>query len=95
MKHMLPLVMLAVMPLQYAMAQSALLKTAYAELDRERIRIRTIPTDESNYRHRMNMVDRFARLIAFAGGDLSGFVSYRDHNINWTVANKHTFLGDR
>ena len=77
------------------MAQPVFQETANAELDRERVRVKMIPTDESNYKHRMNMVDRFARLIAFAGGDLSGYVSYRDYNINWTVANKEPFFGKK
>lgn len=57
-------------------AQNTLIATANKELDNERKLVQTIATDKTNFGHRLNMLDRFARLIAFAGGDLLPYLKY-------------------
>lgn len=76
MKRTAILLTLLLISIQVLFAQSVFIPTANKELDAERINVQTIPTDANNVGHRKNMLERFSRMISFAGGDLSGFSVY-------------------
>ena len=73
MKRIAISILLIFFSLHSIFAQNIFIPTANQELDVERKKVQTIPTDEGNVKHRRNMLERFSRLVTFAGGDISDY----------------------
>lgn len=52
--------------------------TTHQEIDSIRKVVKTLPTNDENQDYRLNIIDNWTRLMAFAGADLSGFEGYLD-----------------
>jgi len=57
---------------------SGFIATMHHEIDSVRRVVNTIPTTAKSQDYRLNIIDNWTRLMAFAGADLSGFDGYLD-----------------
>lgn len=63
---------------QSSLKAPSFIKTAHSGIDSVRLNIKSNPTTKDNYVHRLNMLDSWARMMAFAGADLTDFREYLD-----------------
>ena len=52
--------------------------TAHVGIDTTRKAVRDIATDKNNYIHRLNILNNWTRLLAFAGADIGGYLGFRE-----------------